>query len=271
MSRRPLQRRGERVLRAIRPDRSIGHAYRRKLCALVGEMSRSYEHWICAKYRANPPRMAMDAMPASELEKLLRKMGVYWSARFEKAAPRLAEYFATSVRRRSEASLKRILRDSGISVRTFEMTPQLRDVMKAEIEQNVSLIRSIPAQYHTQVEGLVMRSVAAGRDLQTLTKELHERYGVTERRAAFIALDQNNKATAAIQRERQTAVGLTEGIWMHSHAGKEPRPTHVANDQQRFDIRTGWFDPDPQVRRRIWPGELIRCRCTWRPIVKGLS
>ena len=89
-------------------------------------------------------------------------------------------------------------------------------------QENVSLIKSIASQFHTQVEGMVMRSVTEGRDLSALTKDLQKRFGVTKDRAAFIALDQNNKATSAIQRERQTALGIEEGIWMHSHAGKVP-------------------------------------------------
>jgi uncharacterized protein with gpF-like domain len=149
----------------------------------------------------------------------------------------------------------------------------MRDVLDATIEENVGLIRSIPEQFHTQVQGMVMRSVTAGRDLEQLSRELRERFGVTERRAAFIALDQNNKATAAFDRVRQleAAGDDAEAIWLHSHAGMEPRPTHLANDGKRFKVSEGWFDPAPEVRRRIWPGELIRCRCRSRLVVKGFS
>jgi uncharacterized protein with gpF-like domain len=258
------------ALPAVHPNAGIRAAYSRRLRALIAEMANSYEHWVRAQYRAKPPRMAMDATSASELQRLLRELGIRWEKRFEAAAPKLAEYFATSVRKRSEKRLQQILRDAGMTVK-FKMTAELRDIMKAEIAENVGLIKSIPQQYHTQVEGLVMRSVSAGRDLSYLTKELKQRYGVTDRRARFIALDQNNKATAAIQRERQTALGIAEGIWMHSHAGKVLRRTHLANDRNRFSIAEGWHDPDPKVNRRIWPGELPNCRCTWRPIVAGFS
>ena len=46
---------------------------------------------------------------------------------------------------------------------------------------------------------------------------------------------------------------------MHSHAGKTVRKTHYANDGKRYNVAEGWFDPDPKVSRRIWPGELINC------------
>lgn len=266
---RPL-RKGEKALPPVLPNAGIRALYAKKLRTLVLEMVHSYEHWICAAYRANPPRMAQDAVPAAELERVLRTLGIKWRKRFEGAAPELAAFFAQRVSRQSEAALKRILRDAGVTVR-FTMTPELRDVLKATVAENVSLIKSIGSEYHTDVEGLVMRSVTTGRDLQQLTRDLKKRYDITDDRAKLIALDQNNKATSAIRRERETSLGLDDAIWMHSHAGKEPRPTHLANDGKKFSIREGWYDPDPRVRARIWPGQLIRCRCTWRVVVKGFS
>lgn len=260
-----------KTLSAVRPNAGIRAAYQRKMKALVDEMATSYEHWLRAAYRKNEPHMAQDEMlPARALERMLQRMGRHWMKRFEAAARPLANYFLQSVKTRSEKTLRKILRDAGISVK-FSLTPELRDIMQAEITQNVSLIKSIPQQYHTQVEGLVMRSVSAGRDLSELTTELRKRYGVTQRRAEFIALDQNQKATSAIQRERQLSVGISEGLWMHSHAGKEPRPTHLANDRKPFSLANGWHDPDPKVNRAIWPSQLPRCRCTWKPLVSGFS
>jgi uncharacterized protein with gpF-like domain len=259
-----------KLLAPIHPNIGIQSAFRLKLSKLIREMAGSYLYWLRAQYRVTPPAMAMDAMSSAELQKRLRELGIRWEKRFEEAAPKLAEYFATAIRDRTERRLKEILRDGGISVK-FTMTPALRDIMRAEIAQNVSLIRSIPQQYHQQVEGLVMRSVATGRDLAFLTSELKSRYNITDRRARLIAMQQNNAATSAIRRERETAAGIEEGVWLHSHAGKEPRPTHLRNHNNKFNLREGWYDPDPSVRRRIWPGELINCRCTWRAMVKGFT
>lgn len=260
----------EKTLRPHHVNAGITVAYRKKIMRLVDEMQRSYVYWLKATYRADPPVMAQDAMPARELEKTLADLGVRWQKQFDAVAPELARFFAKSVSAQSDAVLKSILRKAGYSVK-FSMTKALRDVMKAEIVENVGLIKSIPQQYHTQVQGMVMRSVQTGRDLAGLSKEMQKRYGITKRRADFIALDQNNKATSAIQRIRQTELGIEKGKWLHSHTGREPRPTHVANDGKTFSIAEGWYDPDPRVKRRIWPGELIRCRCTWKPIVKGFS
>jgi uncharacterized protein with gpF-like domain len=245
-----MSRKRDRVLRPVHPNSGIQALYRQRISRLVDEMSRSYEHWLRAQYRSRPPVMAQDASPAVELQREIAKLGIQWKKRFEYAAPRLARWFATAVERRSMRSLKAILKEGGLSV-DFVMTKGMRDVFAATVSENVSLIKSIGSQYHTEVEGLVMRSASVGGDLSFLTKELKHRYGITERRAKLIARDQNSKATAVFTRVRQQEVGITQAVWLHSGGGNHPRPTHVANSGKRYNIAEGWHDPDPKVNRRI--------------------
>jgi len=56
---------------------------------------------------------------------------------------------------------------------------------------------------------------------------------------------------------------------MHSHAGKEPRPSHLANDGKPYKIAEGWYDPDE--KKYVWPGTLINCRCFSKPVVAGFD
>jgi SPP1 gp7 family putative phage head morphogenesis protein len=215
-------------------------------------------------------RLPVVVTPAKNLQEALDGLGAQWAGRLDEMGPKLARWFATRVESRTAAGLQKVLRDGGMSVK-FTMTPTMRDVFDATVGENVGLIRSIGSQYHTEVQGMVMRSVAVGRDLASLTNDLQARYGITRRRAAFIALDQNQKATSSFTRVRQTEAGITQAIWMHSSAGKVPRRTHLANNGKIYNIAEGWLDPDPKVNKRIWPGELINCRCTSRPVVKGFS
>lgn len=295
MARIPFRRRRPtgKVLRPIHPNVGIKVAYRRKLEALIDEMGRSVLYRVKAAYRADPPRMAQDAqgsgydpgatghelqgralatdaMPAAELQDAVDEMSKRWEKRFDDAAEEMADWFAKKAYRRSDAALRTILKTAGWTVE-FKFTPAMRDIFRATVQANVSLIKSIPQKYLEQVEGAVMRSVQTGRDLKGLTDELEGLGGVSRRRAAFIALDQNNKATSALQKARQLELGIEEGVWLHSHGGREPRPTHLANHGKKFNIAEGWFDPDPRVRERIMPGYLINCRCVWKPVVKGFS
>lgn len=260
---------GVKATRPVHPNIGIQADYRRKIDALVAEMANSYAYWLKAQYRETPPLLAQDAVPARELEREMSLLGKRWQEKFDEAAPRLARWFADSTQKRSSAALKKILADAGMTVE-FKLTRTMRDAYEATVAENIGLIKSISSEYHSQVGGMVMRSVTAGRDLGELTKALEARFGITRNRAALIAKTQNNMATATFVRVRQQELGL-KAIWLHSHGGKEPRPTHLANTGKIYDPARGWFDPDPKVRKYIWPGELINCRCVSRSIVKGFS
>lgn len=251
------------------PNAGIQLAYQRKLEKLIDEMNKSVRYWLRAAYRKNEPVIAQDdALPASALRAAIRKLASRWQKQFDELAPELADYFSTAVAERSDATLKSILKKGGFTVE-FSMTRAQRDVLEATINQNVSLIKSIPSEYFTQIEGMVMRSVQTGRDLSTLTKDLQHQFGVTRRRAEFIARDQNNKATSALNRARQDELGITTAKWRHSGGGRHPRPTHVAMNGKTYDIKQGMYDS--AVKKFIFPGEEPNCRCVSISIVPGFS
>lgn len=261
-----------RVLRPVHPSAGIEVAYRRALVDLVDEMGRAAQECLRAERGRIIPSVAQDAGVADELRVALRDLVSRWGWRFEEASQKLAQYFSVAISDRVAGVLQRILRDGGLAIE-FHPTQAQQDVLDATISQNVALIRSVPQRYLAEVEGMVMRSVQAGRDLGVLSRELQAHTGATKRRAALIARDQNNKATAAMARVRQLEAGIDHAVWMHSHAGRVPRPTHVRAGRERtvFSVRDGWFDPDLRVGRMIHPGELINCRCTSRPVIRGLA
>jgi Phage Mu protein F like protein len=251
-----MKRRNEKVLRAVHPNLGIQYEYQEKLRGWMALMHKSIMRFVIAAYRANEPVMAQDAVPANELQKAIRKLVKRWKKNFNEAAPELAKWFAMSASRRSDKVLAKILKDAGITVK-FTMTKAQRDVLRATVHANVSLIKSIPTQYLNQVEGIVMRSVQTGMGIGPLAKELEKSYGVTKRRAALIARDQNLKATASLNRARQIELGVTDAIWMHSHGGNEPRPTHVKMDGKRYSLAKGMWDS--HEKKWIQVGQLINC------------
>lgn len=262
----------EKVLRPVRPSAAIQAGYQRKLDRLIDEMNASVSYFLKASYRANEPRIAQDETPADILRRTMKQLSSRWLKKFDKASEQMAEWFAQSVEKRSTEQMKKILREGGLTV-PFEMTPAMRDIKDATINQNVALIKSIPQQYLSEVEGMVQRSVQTGRDMGQLSDDLQKRFGITKRRAAFISRTQNEMATSAFNKARLMEVGIEECVWVHSGGGREPRPTHVkaGRDKVKFKTSEGWFDPDPKVRRHIQSGELINCRCTQRPVLKGFS
>lgn len=263
-----------RLLPPIHPNAGITAKYDGCLEKLLARMHGSLLYWLRARYRKTPPRLAQDASPAVEFIWELRRLGRRWQARFDEAAIKLGEWFSRAVFQRSDAALKQILKDAGWSVE-FRQTANVTDTLRATIGNQVNLIRSIGAQHLTDVAGMVLRSVQSGGDLEGLTKGLELAYGVTRRRAALIARDQNSKATTTITRVRQQELGIEKARWVHSAAGKEPRPHHVAYSKGErggpiyvvAEGAPGMADDGGYSH----PGWEINCRCISRSIIPGLD
>jgi SPP1 gp7 family putative phage head morphogenesis protein len=196
----------------------------------------------------------------------MKKLSTRWMAKFDAGSEKLAKLFADKTLAYTDIRWKKALRDIGFTVRPV-MTENMQDAFSAIIGENVGLIRSIGANYLAQVETVVMQGVQNGRDLGFIHDELRARHGITKRRAALIARDQSNKATATITRVRQIDAGITKARWRHSHAGKEPRLEHVAADGKVYDVTKGMFLEGVWT----WPGVEINCRCTSEPVIPGLE
>lgn len=253
------------TLRAVQPNAGIEARYRKRLNALIEEMSASIQYWIGATYRSNFP-VAQDETGTEALQRAMNAVAAQWLRKFDAGAEKLGDWFAEKSRNYSDGALKQILKDSGFAV-DFKMTETMRDTYQAVIAEQVGLIKSIASQHLTHVQTLVMQSVQKGGDLHGLAKQLESQYGVTKRRAALIARDQNVKATAVMTRVRQREIGVTTAIWKHSHAGKAPRPSHVAADGQEYDIEKGMLLDGVWT----WPGVEINCRCVSRPKIAGFT
>jgi len=227
-------------------------------------MRKSVFYWLTAAYRGTG--LADDALPSNEMQDALRKLTTKWEGSFQRMGVWLARSFASGVESYSDKRLNAALRDRGMTVK-FIQTEETRDALQAVINENIGLIKSIPEQCLSEVQGLVMRSVARGRDLGSLTQDLEKRFKITRRRAAFIARDQNNKATSVMAAARQQQLGIDEGVWKHSHAGKTPRPSHVEADGKRFKLNKGMYLDG----KWVMPGEEPNCRCTWEPVLPSLE
>jgi SPP1 gp7 family putative phage head morphogenesis protein len=267
MPARAPKARGE--MRPARPSAALRIEYQRRLERLIDEMHRSFVYWLTATYRDREDDIviASDHSPARDLADQLRRRAKQWRKMFDEKAPPLARLFISKVDQHATNATKQAavaLTGMSVSVKDTLLT---NTVMQATVEENVSLIKSISADYASEVEGLVMRSVAAGRDLKTLTDELEQRYQITRRRAKLIANDQNNKATAQMARARQLSLGVTKARWLHTGGGKHPRPEHVEANGKVFDLDKGLY-----IRGKwTFPGEDINCGCVAAPLIPGVD
>lgn len=254
------------TLKPVRPNLGVEAAYQRKLDRMVEAMNKSILFWITAEYRANPPAMAMDAAPSNALRAVMTKLARRWTKAFNDVAQPIADAFAKQSTDVAEGVMKKLLKDSGFTV-PFVQTPAMRDAFASVVNENVSLIKSIPSQQFTKIEQAVQRSVQAGRDLKTLQDELMELGAKSRNRAALIARDQNNKATAVMSKARRLSLGLTQAKWVHSGGGVHPRESHVKANGTIYDVEKGCLIDGEY----IMPGEKINCRCQARAVIPGFE
>lgn len=257
-------------LRPVRPAAPTRIAYQKRLDALIDEMSDSLLYWLQASCRAHEPATVDIGQDASPLQAAFDKLRRRWLRRFDTLSETLGEWFASTTQARVDRNWKADFRKAGFTVK-FQQSPAMREAFEAVVAENVALIRSIGSQHLENVQVILSQSVANGRDLGSMTKELTKRTGITKRRAALIARDQNNKATAAMVRTRALENGITQARWRHSAGGKTPRPDHVKAGRDRlvFDLAKGVdFNNGEGV---VWPGTAINCRCVAIPIIPGFD
>ena len=195
------------VLKPVQPNLGVEAAYRKSLKKLLREMRADVQDVLSKHY---PQGLAQDGL-FDGLQAALAALIRHWLNRLDKLAPQMAARFAEQSTQHTERAFQAALRDAGFTVR-FRMTERQQALFEAVLGGNVSLIRSVGQQYLGRVEESVWRSVNAGYSLSQLTKELRKDYGISERRAAFIARDQTNKAKAAIEKARRQELGITEAI-----------------------------------------------------------
>lgn len=265
----PKPARPRRVVDPIFANEGIRQHYQQQLIHLLDLASVDLQTTLAG---AEFPKygFAQDASPTQILAKLLRAWGRRTITRFNKMSDRIAADFAAGNHRATEIAMQAAFKRAGWTVK-FTPTRRSLAAYQAVIGENVGLIKSIGEKYHIDVQTQVWSAVRKGGDLRALSIDLQKTYGVSARRAALIARDQNAKAKAIIEATRDQELGVTHGIWQHSHAGKEPRPVHVrwGLKQQVFELKEGLWDPD--AGEQVWPGTLINCRCTWRPIIEGFE
>ena len=160
---------------------------------------------------------------------------------------RTTEYQRSQLQRqiRTAVGVEVPLRDAGIGEKLRDWTTE-----------NVSLIKSLPSETFDRIERIVLSGVNDGRRWEEIADDIEERFKVSESRAALIARDQVGKLYGAVNKARQTELGLTHYFW-RTERDERVRPAHLDRDGNKY----AWKDPPADGH----PGQPINCRCTAEP------
>lgn len=136
--------------------------------------------------------------------------------------------------------------------------PPLAEALRVWEAENIGLIRSIPQQAVSRMQGTITEAVRTGQTLQTVKAQIREEFGVTDRRATLIARDQIGKLNGQLTQLRQESIGVDSYTWRGILDARE-RPEHVAREGKVFQ----WSKPPDDGH----PGQPIRCRCSAAPVL----
>lgn len=254
----------------LRVPAAVESRYVEELQALCAQMTAQVKREVVRLFRGDAAQAhyAQDAANiGSQARILVNSLNARFNALFAKRAPQMAQRMADGATAASKTALHGSLSKltGGVSLKTSLMTPKLKAVYKAAVQQNVGLIKTIASEYLAKVEGSVMRSITTGRGLADLVPELETYEGYTHRKAKNVALDQTRKTYNVINQNRMTAIGVKRFQWIHSGGGAEPREDHVAMDGEIYS-----FDNPPVIDQKTGergiPGQAINCRCTMAPV-----
>lgn len=147
-----------------------------------------------------------------------------------------------------------------LGVDAYRAEAWLREMQEIWVAENVRLIKSIPSDELSDMEGIIQRGVMNGSSADTIKKQIRERYGITERRAKLIAVDQIGKSNAALTRQRQKDAGIDGYIWRGVLDSRE-RQLHLDREGKSYK----WSSPPPDGH----PGQPVLCRCYAEPDWSG--
>ena len=256
-----------KTARSVNANPGIRVWYRKQIEKLVDTLKDSLAWWIPATYRKGADAIL--------LQLAIDELRDYWTSSFSKSAESLARRFTSRVNRTATNAIKQSFKAAGYNPpATFgfdvdwSKDKTVKNVLNSIRQTQVDLIKSIPQTELDRVSGIVQRGVQDGRDLAYIKEELEKGFDITKRRAKTIAIDQTQKATHAINRERYKKAGITEAIWVHVAGRKTSRQTHIRMHGKRFKLEgadSGLYDS--AVGRNVLPAELVNCRCSCRPVL----
>lgn len=166
-------------------------------------------------------------------------------------------------------------KDFQASIKNITIAPKLSVEAKARIAadwgKNLDLyIKGFLDSEIIELRKAVQKSILAGNRYESLVDSIRRSYGVTERKARFLARQETNLLLTKYQETRYTAAGVMHYEWrcVVGSPDHPVRPSHKILDGKIFR----WDDPPittekGQPVRRNNPGQDYNCRCKAIPVL----
>ncbi|HHP7419535.1 TPA: phage minor head protein [Providencia rettgeri] len=250
------------VMPEIKTSEAIHAWYYKELMQILKDIRKELDESLINEYHGKAKTSLANDGISDWIAHIADYMLDKWNRRLNSISEEVAKDFIDKTVGNYDTRFAAMLRRKGFTVR-MQNSERTLDALRAAMGENVGLIKSIGTEYLSKVQMHVWQSVTGGYDLATLTDNLAHDFHIARNRARTIARDQANKAHAVIEQARRKELGIKEAIWIHSHAGKQPRESHVKAHGKKFDIEKGMYIDGEW----ILPGEKINCRCGSKAIL----
>lgn len=159
----------------------------------------------------------------------------------------------------------------------FDFGPEQERVARADLRRIIPTL-GFSRQYNTYLTTETLTALRAGGDVHGLSLALLRIPGVTKPDAERIARLIHGHTRSAIERNRQTRLGIKFAIWCHSgtpcmEVGHDSATeldfarAHMSANGKVYEVAEGML----LNNSRSWPGSDPGCNCYSKSIVPGLE
>lgn len=252
------------------PPRPIEREYAKAIQAIVREAAAAVTREITPQLArwSEEARAELDRLDAERSDGIgqriaafIRRVGDQLLASIRPTAlDELAERFARRTSTWNRAQIDRQVK-AAVGVDVFVAEPNLAPLVDTFVAENVALIRNVPQQFMTNVEGIVLRGVTSGTLPRDIAEQLADEEGVALRRAKNIARDQVGKFYGRLNAVRQQRLGVKTYTWRDA-GDNRVRPEHEERDGKVY----AWNPEDATEEIEYLPpenqpGQEPMCRC----------
>lgn len=150
---------------------------------------------------------------------------------------------------------------TGIEIEGLVSPSKLNAQTINAINSNVSLIESIPKEYHQRLERILLSGLQENRSQDYIAEQIKKLGNITDARARLIARDQAGSLASQFSEIRLKALGFKSYLW-ETKGDSKVRYEHARRQGVSFD-----FDDPPYDGHA---GQAINCRCRKMPDMKSL-
>lgn len=207
---------------------------------------------------------------ADQLSKVIKQLSMKYSNLTEIFAKGAAQKMVTTIATiNQKVFLNQVNKKIGVNLEGVLVDEGMSDFLEAQVNKNISLIKSVPDEYFKAIETTVMNGAVNGLRWEDIAREIggikdiSSVNGKLQNRIKLIARNETSNINAAISKKRQEDLGVKKFKWETSQ-DERTRESHLVLDGKVFE----WKNLPIVDGVKTSPGRPINCRCVAIPVIE---